>query len=63
MTFEEGMKLLGEITQKMKTEQSLDEAMRLYKEACQLGERLHQMLDEAELAVREWGEEGRETDA
>ncbi len=53
-TFEEGMKRLQELSKELNRDDiSLEQSTALYKEAQELGEALHQKLDEAELQIRD----------
>lgn len=52
-TFEEGLKRLDFLTKELdRDDLPLEESTSLYKEARELGDDLHRMLDEAELVVR-----------
>lgn len=53
-TFEEGLQRLDELTKELNRDDlTLEESTVLYKEARELGEALHRLLDQAELVVRD----------
>ena len=53
-SFEEGGKRLDDLTKELNRDDlTLEESTSLYREARELGEQLHRMLDEAELVVRD----------
>ncbi len=62
-TFESNLQRINEISVLLQSGQiSLDESVRLYKEACELTEKCRKMLNEAELKIIELNQNYKITD-
>ena len=62
-TFESNLQRINEISVLLQSGQiSLDESVRLYKEACELTEKCRNMLNEAELKIIELNQNFKITD-